>query len=130
MQPRSMSAVALGILLASTIGAVAAPPSVKCRPARGTVEQLICASPEYMAIDREIAALVDLGAVRLAMAPEERRRLFDSQTAYVRRRAGCQWASHHSAHPGAAVDECVRSNMDARVRALRDMVDRATAEAR
>ena len=110
--------------------AVASPSTVKCRPARGAVDQMICASPEYLAMDREIVALVDLGAVRLALAPEERRRLFDSQTAYMRRRAGCGWASHHSAHPGAAVDECVRASMDARVHALRDIVDRSTAEAR
>ena len=79
-----------------------------------------------IAIDREIAALVDLGAVRMAMAPEERRRLFESQAAYLRRRNGCDWASHHSAHPGAAVDECVRAVMDARVHALRVAVDRGS----
>ncbi len=124
MTIRSALSVALGLLLIATATAKAAPSSLKCRPARGTVDQLICASSEYMAMDREISALVDLGAVRLALAPEERRRLFEGQAAYLRRRAGCDWASHHSAHPGAAVDECVRASMEARVRALREAVDR------
>ncbi len=118
-------ALCLGTLLFSTAGARAASSSVTCRPARGAINQMICGSPEYLALDREISALVDLGAVRLAMAPEERRRLFETQAAYLKRRAGCDWASHHSAHPGAAVDECVRGAMETRVRALRETVDRA-----
>ncbi len=117
-------------LLAFAPAAIALPSTVKCRPARSAVDRMICASPEYLAIEREISALVDLGAVRLALAPEERRRLFESQAAYLRRRDSCDWASHHSAHPGAAVDECVRASMEARVRALRDVTDRSASEAR
>ena len=124
MPPRFTSAATLGVLLASTIGAAAAPSTPKCRPARGVVDQVVCGSPEYMAIDREIDALVDLGAIRLALAPEDRHRLLEGQAAYLRRRAGCDWASHHSAHPGTAVDECVRASMETRVRALRETVDR------
>ena len=104
--------------------AAAAPETVTCHAAQGAVARTICASPEYVAMDREIAALVDLAAARFA--PLDRQRLVANQGAYLKQRAGCDWASHHSAHPGAAIDECVRSVMDNRVRTLRAAVDRGS----
>ena len=104
--------------------AVAAPETVRCAAARGAVERTICASTEYVAMDREVAALVDLAAARFA--PVDRQRLVATPGAYLKQRAGCDWASHHSAHPGAAIDECIRSVMDARMRTLRGAVDRGS----
>ncbi len=123
-----LSHVTACVLVLATVAkppaAAAAPAVVNCRAAHGMTEQTICASPEYVAMDREVTALVDLAAARFA--PVDRQRLAASQASYLRQRAGCDWASHHSAHPGAAVDECVRSVMDRRVQILRNAVDRGS----
>ena len=102
--------------------ASAATSALKCRAVRGTIDKTICESPEYLAMDREVGALVDLADARFS--PDNRRRLGESQTRYLEKRGGCDWAAHHSAHPGAAVDECLRGVMEARVRTLRAAVDR------
>ncbi len=105
--------------------AMAAPSTLKCRVAGvSTITRTICASPEYVAMDHEIVALLDLAEARFA--PVDARRLAVGQSAYLKKREGCEWASHNSAHPGAAVDECLRSVMDARVHALRLAVDRGS----
>jgi hypothetical protein len=73
-------------------------------------------------MDREIAALTDRATAELSR--EDRRQLAQSELRYFHQRQGCEWAAHNSAHPGAAIDECVRAAMDARVHALRRLVDR------
>ena len=73
-------------------------------------------------MDREISALNDRGMVELG---HRNRVLAQSQFLFFQRRSGCAWASHHSAHPGAAVDECVRGIMEYRLWALRAVVDGA-----
>ena len=86
------------------------------------VGQTICASPELAAIDREIGALNDRGMAQFAAG--DQRRLAQSQIAFFKRRSGCAWASHHSAHPGTAVAECIGAAMEERLRTLRLIVDR------
>lgn len=102
-------------------GAVTTPP-VDCRHDNKVIGQTICASPELTALDKEIAALNDRGMAQFA-APDQRR-LAESQLAFFKRRSGCAWASHHSAHPGTAVAECIGAAMDERLRTLRAIVDR------
>ena len=105
--------------------AVAAKSTLKCQVGGvSTITRAICASPEYLAMDREIVALLDRAEARFA--PVDAHRLAVSQGAFLKKREGCEWASHNSAHPGAAVDECLRSVMDARVHALRTAVDRGS----
>ena len=116
------------ILLASITGALAASPPISCgKVAKGAngagtpVERTICASPEFKAMDREIAALYDRA---LSVADgEARHRVVAGQQAFLKRRGDCAWAAHHSAHPGVAVEECVRGAMDGRVASLRDVAD-------
>ena len=102
-------------------GAAAAPP-IACGAARSGVDRNICGNAELLAMDREIAALYDRGLAQVSGA--DRHRLVVSQQGFLRRRGGCDWAAHHSAHPGVAVEECVRGAMEARVRALREVADR------
>ena len=105
--------------------AAAAQSTLKCRVAGvSAITRTICASPEYLAMDREIVALLDRAEARFARV--DAHRLAISQGAFLKKREGCEWASHNSAHPGAAVDECLRSVMDARVHALRIAVDRGS----
>ena len=112
----------LAMASAMSGGAQAASPPIACAKARGEVERTICGSPELVALDREIAALYDRGAAEFT--PDDRHRLAQSQLGFLKRRTGCTWAAHHSAHPGVAVEECVRAAMDARLHALRLVVDR------
>ncbi len=118
---RSLPALAF---LVSTGGALAASPPIACGKASTPVERTICASPEFKAMDREIAALYDRA---LAVAEgEARHRVVAGQQLFVRRRGECGWAAHHSAHPGVAVEECVRNAMEGRVAALREAADGRT----
>ncbi len=102
-------------------GAVTTPP-VDCRHDRKVIGKTICASPELAAIDKEIAALTDRGMARLTGGDQQR--LAQSQLAFFKRRSGCAWASHHSAHPGTAIAECIGAAMEDRVHTLRAVVDR------
>lgn len=115
------------LLLAGTTGTLAASPPIACGKveAGGTaVERAICASPEFKAMDREIAALYDRA---LSVADgEARHRVVAGQQSFLKRRGECGWAAHHSAHPGVAVEECVRAAMDGRVAALREAADGRT----
>jgi uncharacterized protein len=122
---RNLSLAVLAFVMAMTAvaGAHAATPPINCHAARNPVERTICASPEIVALDQEITALYNRGMAKFA--GEARHRLAQSQLAYLRRRAGCSWASHHSAHPGPAVDECIRSSMGDRLRGLRNAIDKA-----
>ncbi len=114
----------VGAALAGTITPLAAAtPTLKCHAAHGVVAKTICDSPEYVAMDREIAALTDRAKVELSSG--EQSQLVASTARYMRQRGGCQWAAHNSAHPGTAIDECVRSSMEERVRRLRDVVARS-----
>jgi uncharacterized protein YecT (DUF1311 family) len=112
---------ALIVITSADLAQAAAPP-VNCRGARTSVDRAICTSPETVALDQEITALYNRGMAKLA--GEERHRLALSQVAYLHRRGGCNWASHHSAHPGPAVSECVSGAMGERLRFLRSVVDR------
>jgi len=112
----------LGVMLLAS-AAAAETPTIKCHSARSAVAKTICDSPEYVAMDREIAALTDRATI--ALTPGERSQLKASTARYVRQRNGCEWAGHHSAHPGTAIDECVRASMEERVRRLRDVVARS-----
>lgn len=116
--------LSLTILCAATIspaGAVTTPP-VDCRRDKHVVGKTICASPELAAIDREIAALHDRGMAQFASG--DQRRLAQGQLAFFKRRSGCAWASHQSAHPGTAVAECIGAAMEDRLHTLRAVVDR------
>jgi uncharacterized protein len=106
------------------VSARAATPSINCRGARSPVDRLICASPETVALDQEITALYNRGMAKFS--GDERHRLAQSQLAYLHRRSGCNWASHHSAHPGPAVGECVAGVMGERLHGLRAAVDRGS----
>jgi uncharacterized protein len=103
-------------------GAWAATPPIDCREARTDVDKQICASPADVALDREIAALYDRGLAEFS--PADRHALAASQLKFLHARAGCAWATHHSAHPEAALSECVRTKMEERERSLRHAVDR------
>jgi uncharacterized protein YecT (DUF1311 family) len=102
----------------------AATPPINCHAARSVTDRALCGAPEQVAMDREIAALYDRGLAQFD--PESRHRLAQSQVAFLKQRAGCAWAAHHSAHPGPAVSECIRGVMEERVRALRSVVDRGS----
>ena len=116
----ALASIALALGGAGT--PVAAAPPIDCRKALNPADREICASPEFVAMDHEIAALYDRGMAQFAGG--DRHRLAMSQLAFLHQRQGCAWAAHHSAHPGVAVEECVRGAMELRVRALRDVVDR------
>jgi uncharacterized protein len=124
--PRSLRIACMGLAAtgASFGAAAAGTPPIECRSAKGDVALSICRSPELRAMDREISALNDRGMVQLG---SDNRELAQSQFRFFKRRNGCVWASHHSAHPGPAVDECVRSIMEGRLRVLRGVVDGANA---
>lgn len=110
------------LMLAMVQVAAAAAPALDCRKARGGVDGEICGSGEFRAMDREVAALYDRGMA--AFSPADRQRLAESQAGFLKKRRGCEWAAHHSAHPGVAVEECVRGAMEGRVHALRAAVER------
>ena len=120
---RSSAIGAVTALLCLTLGGLAraAAPPIDCRTARGAVDEEICGSSEFRAMDRELTALYDRGMA--SFAPDDRHRLADSQLGFLKHRRGCEWAAHHSAHPGVAVEECVRSAMEGRLHALRAAVD-------
>ncbi len=117
---RSSLAIAAALLSCAT-GAHAASPPIACGKAASPVDRTICASPEFKAMDREIAALYDRALTQVE--GDARHRVVAGQQAFLKRRGGCAWAAHNSAHPGVAVEECVRGAMEARVGALRDAVD-------
>ncbi len=117
----SLFCFAAGLAAAPDLSAATA--TMKCRPPRGAVAEIICGSSEYVAMDREIAALTDRAKTRLSLG--EKSQLIQSEARYHRQRNGCSWAAHNSAHPGAAMDECIRASMEGRVKRLRDVVDRA-----
>ncbi len=112
------------VLLVASPGLVAAAtvPPIDCRHDRKVVGRTICASRELTAIDKEIAALNDRGAAQFGAGDQQR--LAQSQLNFFKRRNGCAWASHNSAHPGTAVAECIGAAMEDRVRSLRAAVDR------
>ena len=119
---RAIGASTIVVLLAACGWAQAAAPTIDCRKAHGAVDQEICGSSEVLAMDREVTALYDRGMA--SFSPDDRHRLAESQLGFLKKRRGCEWAAHHSAHPGAAVEECVRGTMEGRVHALRAAVDR------
>ena len=124
MTPRLVRSLVMAAALALTPGltALALTPALNCHVRKTAVDRAICLSPEDAALDREIVALYDRGLSKFQI--DDQRRLAQSQVAYFRRRNGCSWASHHSAHPGTAITECVTSIMEERVRVLRAVVDR------
>ena len=75
-------------------------------------------------MDREIVALYDRGMTQFV--GDDRHRLVLSQQSFLRQRTSCDWAAHHSAHPGVAVEECIRTKMETRVHSLRQAVDRGS----
>jgi uncharacterized protein YecT (DUF1311 family) len=118
-----------GVVSASAIAPLqAATPPIDCHKARSVTDRALCQAPDQVAMDREIAALYDRGLSQFD--PESRHRLAQSQVAFLKHRSGCAWASHHSAHPGPAVSECIKGVMDERVRVLRIVVDRGGYGAR
>ena len=114
----------VGSLLLLGAGPLFAAPA--CHMPRGIVAQTICGSPEYRAMDLEIEALTARAKARLSHG--ELSQLAESTARYMRQRNGCAWAAHNSAHPGTAIDECVHTSLEARVRRLRDVVDRSGSE--
>lgn len=114
----------LGVAVAITAVAPlrAATPPIDCHKAHSVTDHALCEAPDQVAMDREIAALYDRGLAQFD--PESRHRLAQSQVAFLKQRSGCAWASHHSAHPGPAVSECIRGVVEERVRSLRNVVDR------
>ena len=118
---RAIGAAVVALLAAGGWARAGAPP-IDCRRAHGAVDQEICGSSEFLAMDREVTALYDRGMASFSAA--DRHRLADSQLGFLKRRRGCDWAAHHSAHPGVAVEECVRGAMEGRVHWLRTAVDR------
>jgi uncharacterized protein len=109
-------------LLFAAIDTEAATPPINCKKATTEIERTICDTPEFVAMDREIAALYDRGVA--SFSADQRHQLGQSQLAFLKQRAGCAWASHHSAHPGPAINECIRDKMETRLRSLRGAVDR------
>ena len=101
--------------------AFAASPPLACRAAHDEVDRVICTSPEAFALDGEITALYGRGMA--TFGDDDRHHLAQSQITYIHKRKGCDWAAHHSAHPGSAIDECVHAMMDERLRSLRRVVD-------
>ena len=118
----SLPALTLALFVGHGTPARALAPPIRCGGPLAIVDRTICESPEYVAMDREIAALYDRG--RAAFTAEDRHRLAQGQLAFLKARSGCAWASHHSAHPGTAIGECIRDKMDIRLRSLRTAVDR------
>ena len=114
------AAAALALLAGSGWARAAAPP-IDCRKAQGAVDGEICGSSEFLAMDREVSALYDRGMS--AFSALDRHRLAEGQVKFLNKRRGCNWAAHNSAHPGVAVEECVRNTMEGRVHALRAAVD-------
>ncbi len=113
----------IGASFSSLNAAHAATPPINCKKASTTIEKTICESAEFVAMDREIAALYDRGLAEFS--GDGRHRMAQGQLAFIKQRAGCAWASHHSAHPGPAINECIRDKMETRLRSLRSSVDRA-----
>jgi uncharacterized protein len=111
---------ATALCLSTDLPAYAESPAIDCRQAKTTVEKQLCSSPADVALDREIAALYDRGLAEFS--PAERHALVESQRRFLHARAGCAWAMH-SAHPGAALSECLHTTMSARLHALRRAVD-------
>jgi uncharacterized protein len=97
-------------------------PPINCKKASSTIEKAICDSPEFVAMDREIAALYDRGLASLPA--DQRHQLAQGQLSFIKQRSGCAWASHHSAHPGPAINECIRDKMENRLNSLHNLVDR------
>ena len=124
MRYRATRILTLAIALGVASGLSASTSTFDCRTPRGAVARTICGSPEYVAMDREIAALTDRAKALLSSG--EQSQLAASEARYLRQRNGCQWAAHNSAHPGTAIDECVRGSMESRVQRLRDVVARGT----
>lgn len=118
---------AFGALLCATAANAAPTPTFSCRAPHGAVARTICDSAEYKAMDREIAALTDRAKILLSKG--ELSQLAQSTARFVRQRNGCEWAAHNSAHPGTAIDECVRASLEERVRRLRGVVARTGNEA-
>lgn len=118
-----MRARLLLVALLWPVVAAAAPatPPLACRPPHSAVDRAICESSELLAMDREIAALYDRG--RALTDPATRARMVRRRGLFLLARENCGWAAHDSAHPGTAVDECIRAAMDARLAALRRFVD-------
>lgn len=121
-QRMAIGAAAAVALLATGGWARAAAPPIDCRHAHGAVDQEICGSGEVLAMDREVSALYDRGMA--SFSADDRHRLAESQLGFLKKRRGCEWAAHHSAHPGVAIEECVRGAMEGRVHSLRAAVDR------
>jgi uncharacterized protein YecT (DUF1311 family) len=124
MKTNTRLAVCLSVYVSLLIPglAVAATPPIACKKVSTAVDRTICASPDLLAMDREIAALYDRGLAELSI--DDRHKLAQSQLAFLKQRSGCAWAAHNSAHPGPAVNECIRDKMETRIRALRTTVDR------
>ena len=118
----SKAVLFIGSALAIATNASAAAPPIDCRKSTSTVDREICGSGEFTAMDREIAALYDRGMADFTA--NDRHRLAASQVSFLQHRKSCDWAAHHSAHPGVAVEECVRNIMESRLRSLREVVDR------
>jgi uncharacterized protein len=108
------------LCLSFALPACAESPPIDCDHAKTAVEKQICSSPADVALDREIAALYDRGLAEFS--PDQRHALVESQRRFLHARAGCAWAMH-SAHPGAALSECLHNTMGARLHALRRAVD-------
>jgi uncharacterized protein YecT (DUF1311 family) len=102
--------------------ASAATPPINCKKASTVIEKTICETPEFVAMDREIAALYDRGLT--ALPGDQHHQLAQGQLAFLKQRSGCAWASHHSAHPGPAINECIRDKMESRLRSLHNLTDR------
>ena len=119
MIPHRLRFAAITLVLggASPCAAASQTKTLDCKAPRGAVARTICGSSEYVAMDREIAALTD--RARAELTPGEESQLTASTARYIRQRAGCEWAAHNSAHPGTAIDECVRASLEERVRRLR-----------
>jgi uncharacterized protein len=103
--------------------ASATTPPINCKKITTEVDRAMCESPEFVAMDREVAALYDRGMAEFSA--DERHRLAQSQLLFLKQRNGCAWAAHHSAHPGIAVNECIRDKIEIRLRSLRIIVDRS-----
>ncbi len=123
MIPVRLATIAL--LVGASAPSLAAQPTrtFDCKKPRSSVARTICTSPEYVAMDREIAALTD--RARAELTSGEQSQLVASTARFVRQRSGCEWAAHNSAHPGTAIDECVRASLEERVRRLRGVVARS-----
>lgn len=123
-EARTIAAMLVFTVIGLAAAATAETKPIACRSTKSPAEKIVCASSELVAMDREIAALYDRG--RSDVGADGRKHLANGQAAFLRQRKDCSWASHHSAHPGSALDECVRGAMDERLRVLRRFVDRAT----